>query len=494
MAKIQEYSAGATPNAESNFKAVDVSPTDAIGQFGGTMEKIGGYVKEKTIALQKSKADLAAATNAAAMEASIASMDKSFDPTDPDQLASVMKPFRESNDQFRDALGSEEAREYFDRTSALHETKFTQMALTRNSALQSQELKQNIEARYNAMAQSVSNNPGVLSAKLAELYSSRDALLPLAGKGGEGKVDALLQDYALKLNREAAESDVINRPFDADLSKYTLGDKTNELIQKQKLSQNAARVQADHNDRMIEKFKKEKTEAVNKDFLARHVSGTLSLDAVMKNKELSYEQQKMWVKELEKDNKGNFAADPGLKAKLFDRIMLKPDHPDSIQDSTEIMNSTLDKNDKLDLVMMMDQAKASDPADFSLKQSAFAQVKGALVRTPISGVPDELGNKKYMEFVSVFNREYEAGIKSGMTPHQLLGMGEKNNIIDKLVPRFVPTQQEAIQAKIQQLQKTKPSSNVTLWSGDYMNVTGGQPAPSATPAPAKRKPLGDLLK
>jgi hypothetical protein len=493
MAKIQEYSAGATPNAESNFKAVDVSPTDAIGQFGGTMEKIGGYVKEKTIALQKSKADLAAATNAAAMEASIASMDKSFDPTDPDQLASVMKPFRESNDQFREALGSEEAREYFDRTSALHETKFTQMALTRNSALQSQELKQNIEARYNAMAQSVSNNPGVLSAKLAELYSSRDALLPLAGKGGEGKVDALLQDYALKLNREAAESDVINRPFDADLSKYTLGDKTNELIQKQKLSQNAARVQADHNDRMIEKFKKEKVQAINKDFLARQVNGTLSLDAVLKSKELSDDDQKMWVDRLNKENKNAYGKDAQLKAKLFDRIMLSPDNPDSIQDPMEIIRSTLDQNDALELVSMMDQAKASDPADFSLKQSAFAQVKGTLVRTPISGIPDELGNKKYMEFVSVFNREYEAGIKSGMTPHQLLGTGEKNNIIDKLIPRFIPTQQEAIQAKIQQLQKTKSRAPFLRdIPGNYQNY--GAVEPSATPAPKQRRPLGDLLK
>lgn len=493
MAKIQEYNAGANPNTESNFRSVDVSPTEAIGQFGNSIEKIGSYVKEKTIALQKSKADLASATNAAAMEASIASMDKSFDPTDPEALAAVMKPFKESNDKFRESLGSEEAQRYFDHNSELHEVKFTQLALTRNSTLQSQELKQNIEARYNAMAQSVSNNPGVLPAKLAELYKARDALLPLAGKGGEGKVDAMLQEQALKLNREAAESDVISNPFTADLNKYNLGDKTNELIQKQKLSQNAARVQADHNEHMMEKFKKEKSEAVNKDFLARQVNGTLSLDAVLKNHDLTYDQQKTWVKELERENSKAIGTDPQLKAKLFDRIMLNSDHPDSIQDSTEVMNAPLPATDKLDLVKMMDQAKASDPSDFALKQSAFSQVKGALVRSPISGVPDELGNKKYMEFVSVFNREYDAGIKSGMTPHQLLGMGEKNNIVDKLIPRFVPTQQEAIQAKIQQLQKTK-APNVTLWSGDYLGMNGGKPAPSATPSPAKRRPLAELLK
>ena len=492
MAKIQEYTASVSPNTESNFRAVDTSPTESIGQFAGTVEKIGSYVKEKTIALQKSKADLAAATNAAAMEASIAAMEKSFDPTDPEALESVLKPFRESNEKFRESLGSDEAKQYFDHTSALHEVKFTQLALTRNSTLQSQELKQNLEARYNAMAQSVSNNPGILSTKLAELYKSRDSLLPLAGRGGEGKVDALLQEYALKLNREAAESDVINRPFDADLSKYTLGDKTNELIQKQKLAQNAARVQAEHNDRMAEKLQKQKSEAVNQEFLARQVSGTLSLDAVLKNPDLDFKEKQMWVKSLEKENKNAIGTDPQLKAKLFDRIMLNPEHPDSIQDSTEVMTSSLPAADKLDLVKMMNQAKTSDPADFALRQSAFAQVKGALVRPNISGIPDELGNKKYMEFVSVFNREYDAGIKAGKTPHQLLGMDQKDNIIQRLLPRFMPTQQEAIQAKIQQLQKTK-TPNLTLWSGDYMGVNGGQqPAPTATPA--KRKPLEELLK
>lgn len=501
MAKIQEYSAQATPSTENNFKEVATTPYETIANVGETMESIGKSVREKTIALQKSKADLAAATNSAAMEMSIASMSKSFDPNDPDAMNEILKPFRDSNAKFRESLGSDEAKEYFDRNAALHETKFTQLALTRNSALQSQELSQNLEARYNALAESVSNNPGLLSAKLSELYASRDSLLPLAGRGGEGKVDKLLQETALKLNREAADSEIISNPFKVDLSKYTLGDKTNEFKQKLKLSQNAAEVQADRNDRAMEKAKKERAEAVNQDFLARQVNGTLSTEAIMKSPDLTYEQKKTWIKELDRKNSKSLDVDPELKARLFDRIMLNPEDPDSIQDSTEITQSSLSPKDKLDLVANMNQAKTSDPADFSLRQSAFNQVKKSLVRPDINGIPDQLGNKKYMEFVSVFNREYDAGIKAGKTPHQLLGAGQKDNIIDRLIPMYTPTLQEAVQSELKRLQQAKrPKAykvpETTSWTGSGMSVGGDlgngsstpAPAPTATPPENARKP------
>ena len=478
MAKIQEYTASVSPNTESNFRAVDTSPAESIGQFAGTVEKIGSYVKEKTVALQKTQADLAAATNAATQEAFIANLKEPFDP-DPESgdIETVMKPMDDANAKIRESLGSDEAKQHFDKITADHRARYVQLALSKNSTLQTQKLEQTFKGTYNAMAASVEANPGILSIKLQDLRGMRENLVKIAGRGGEGKVDALLDSYALKLNQDAAKAAIYKDPYNTDLSKFDVGDKTAEYEELKD-----RRIKSIEHDKEIAAAREKKAQ---KEFQADNMTKVISavyrgqatssdIDAMEMNGQISAKQAITSKRILVKQATGKLKESPAQVIEAERRLQLDPSDPDAITDFDQLADKygeTIGSN-SMDRLASTYLAKDADPSD----QKEFRKLSTYVRQRSIAGsnLPfgDNEGQKRYSDNMNAVHEAYLAGKKAGIPSSEMF-----NPTSDKYLGKViqVPTREQVNAERIR--------ARNELMSLPVQKKLEGVAQPTATPAP-----------
>lgn len=492
MARIQEYSAGVAPNTESRFKELNTSPTEAIGQFGGTMEKIGSYVREKTVALQKTQADLAAATNAATQEAFIANLKEPFDP-DPQsgEIDTVMKPMDEANAKIRESLGSDEAKEHFDKVTASHRARYVQLALSKNSTLQTQKLEQTFKGIYNAFAASVEANPGILSIKIKDLRGMRETLLAIPGRGGEGKVDALLDAYELKLNQDAAKSAIYKDPYNTDLSKFNVGDKTSEYEELRdrriKSIEHDKELAEEKQKRAIKDFQTENNKKVTS-AIYRGQATNSDIDAMEANEQINAKQALAAKKLLRAQSSGRIRENPSDVMEAERRLQLDPSDPSAITEFDDLVDKygqTIGSNsmDRLATVYLGKDADPSDRKEMRKLTTVVRQKSIAGSNMPF-GDPD--GQKRYADNMNAVYEAYQAGKKANIPSSEMF-----NPASDKYLGKVIqsPTREQVNAERIKARNEL-----MSLPTNKATPQTTPTPAPAPKFSPEKQKLLDEMLK
>lgn len=468
MAIIREYSSQVNPSTEVQTKqSSGISIGQGISHLAQGLEEVGTTYLDHNTKMQLTKGETLQAKNDLDLETQIVDQKQSFDPTDVNAQQKYMKGYEAAHQKNLEVITDPRAREKVEKQFEQGKEKYWKMALHRNATLQGQEAVAMVQERSNVDNQSVYLNPALLKDKLGKL-SYMDNI-----PGAEAGVSAKLKnDEGKKLAISAMSGTIRDNPWRAKAlleskkgyyPNYLEGTEVQKLVAQADQSIRAKRVDAEHTLAMAEKYKKQEVEKVGNEFLQLQVKGQLSADRVVNDPILPFHVKKSFIDSIGHQAKGSMEADPTIKAKVFDQIMLPDSDPRKITDPMELIelqSKGLSPRDAAELTGYMNEMNSvKGQGEWQYKQKSINLARSKLVNPPQFGQEDKIGNQKYSQFITDFNNEFAAGIKAGKTPLDMLSEDSKDYITDKIIRKYAKTPAELVIEK-NNLNRAKVSQDI----------------------------------
>lgn len=493
MAIIREYQPDANPSGPFETRQARDIDTGNVGasleHVGEAVIGVGEEIHKRDV--QDEISDISAKLSAAHAQftTGLTNTLTNADPGDRTVADKFMEQYDENMSDIADKVSTPEAQKYFERANAQMRAHFMVESSSGQARLAGEKAVDDIKAEH-----------ANYSASLLQSPDSFETVKNLASASLQEKVDAGLipQAKAPEIQRQLNESfaqsslqgliangrsqEAVDSLKNGTWKDYLGGDSTFKMMREAEQGVNAERIQKDRQD-AIERTKLAEAQSATQDaFLTRMQPNSdkpLTAQDILKSNLDAFGSgsKEQFLKMLDASKNEKIKTDPQVYLGLASRIGLPDGDPNKITDRAVLYDQytkgNLTHSALTELTEELNGGKSEKGQQLqAMKNNFITMAKDKLTKTnPMLGLKDPDGDEVYQKFYSDFTTQYNAGIKAGKTPQQLLTPGNPD-YLGGIIQTYQRSPQDIVKSMTAPVSSNAPSSTTTQSASSTTTLDG----------------------
>lgn len=470
------------------------------GNIGGALSRVGSAITDVGDLVHKRDVQSEISDISAKLAGAHADFTDNLDATlkdpnaanDPDLSEKFMQNYDEQMAQIGDSATTPEARQYFERGNAQLRAHFTVASLHGQSVVAGEKAVSDYATFKDKSSASLIKDPSSFET-VSNLHSQMLDAMVQSGRLPSEKADELRSQGETDLAKSAvrgwiqldpnyAKSQIDGGKWDD----YFNGDQKFQMLKETEQGINAKRIEQDRQQKAQNDAIAQQQEATQNAFIARMYdkNNPLTADDVIKSNldPFGSGSKEQMLKMLKASQDEKITTNPDVYLGLAKRIGLPDGDPNKLVDQGALYDAfakgQLTHGSLNELRQELSGSKTEEGQQLiALRKGILKSASDALTKTnPVLGIKDPEGDDRLQKFTSAFFNQYNAGVKAGKTPQQLLSP-DSPDYLGKIIRLYTPSPEDITRSLYQPAPASSNAPN---------SPTATQSAPS--PAPSTNSP------